>query len=221
MPASLDKLTNEFNVEHKKLGELGNYDNININNFNRADIEIQQRVYCKYDTIGLLEVLIKFRDAVYDFTGLNISDCYTGASLSKKHYFKNHYESSKTPIYKFNRKLDDYIRQSYFGGRNEAFYIGKYTHKKVYYYDFTSLYPAEGRLQLPYGKPTPIPQNSIDYLNGTKDFKNKLGIALKEADETSFWLDVIEETKIYEVPQKLREDCEVLIRLLVSIIKNS
>ena len=172
MPASLDKLTNEFNVEHKKLGELGNYDNININNFNRADIEIQQRVYCKYDTIGLLEVLIKFRDAVYDFTGLNISDCYTGASLSKKHYFKNHYESSKTPIYKFNRKLDDYIRQSYFGGRNEAFYIGKYTHKKVYYYDFTSLYPAEGRLQLPYGKPTPIPQNSIDYLNGTKDFKN-------------------------------------------------
>jgi four helix bundle protein len=55
----------------------------------------------------------------------------------------------------------------------------------------------------------------------TKDFKNKLGIALKEADETSFWLDVIEETNIYEVPSKLREDCEVLIRLLVSIIKNS
>ena len=54
-----------------------------------------------------------------------------------------------------------------------------------------------------------------------KDFKNKLGIALKEADETSFWLDVIEETNIYEVPSKLREDCEVLIRLLVSILKNS
>ena len=25
-----------------------------------------------------------------------------------------------------------------------------------------------------------------------KDFKNKLGIALKEADETLFWLDIIE-----------------------------
>ena len=172
MPASLDKLTNEFNVEHKKLGELGNYDNININNFNRADIEIQQRVYCKYDTRGLLEVLIKFRDAVYDFTGLNISECYTGASLSKKHYFKNHYDVEKTPIYKFSRKMDDYLRQSYCGGRNEAFYIGKYTHKKVYYYDFTSLYPAEGRLQLPYGKPISIPQASIDYINSTKDFKN-------------------------------------------------
>ena len=171
LPASLDKLTNEFNVEHKKLGELGNYDNININNYNRADIEIQQRVYCKYDTIGLLEVLIKFRDAVFNFTGLNITDCYTGASLSKKHFFKNHYDSHKTPIYKFNRKLDDYIRKSYCGGRNEALFIGKKDHK-VYYYDFTSLYPAEGRLQLPYGKPTIIPQNSIDYFNNTKDFKH-------------------------------------------------
>jgi len=55
----------------------------------------------------------------------------------------------------------------------------------------------------------------------TKDFKNKLGIALKEADETSFWLDVIEETKLFEVPSKLRQDCEELIKLLVSIIKNS
>ena len=55
----------------------------------------------------------------------------------------------------------------------------------------------------------------------TKDFKNKLGIALKEADETLFWLDLIEETKVHHVSSKLREDCEVLIKLLVSIIKNS
>jgi len=55
----------------------------------------------------------------------------------------------------------------------------------------------------------------------TKDFKNKLGIALKEADETSYWLDIIEETKIYEVPIGLRSDCEELMKLLVTIIKNS
>lgn len=29
----------------------------------------------------------------------------------------------------------------------------------------------------------------------TKDFKNKLGISLKEADETCYWLDIIGETK--------------------------
>ncbi len=54
----------------------------------------------------------------------------------------------------------------------------------------------------------------------TKDFKNKLGIALKEADETSFWLDIIEETTT-EIPNSLSERCDELIRLLVSIIKNS
>ncbi len=54
----------------------------------------------------------------------------------------------------------------------------------------------------------------------TKDFKNKLGIALKEADETSFWLDIIAETTT-EIPNNLSERCDELIRLLVSIIKNS
>ncbi len=55
----------------------------------------------------------------------------------------------------------------------------------------------------------------------TKDFKYKLGIALKEADETSYWLDIIEETKIYEVPIGLRNDCEELMKILVTIIKKS
>ena len=54
----------------------------------------------------------------------------------------------------------------------------------------------------------------------TKDFKNKLGIALKEADETSFWLDLIEETTM-EIPNNLKFKCEELIKLLVTIIKNS
>lgn len=54
----------------------------------------------------------------------------------------------------------------------------------------------------------------------TKDFKNKLAIALKEADETSYWLDIIEET-IMEIPNELKSKCDELIRLLVTIIKNS
>jgi len=54
----------------------------------------------------------------------------------------------------------------------------------------------------------------------TKDFKNKLAIALKEADETSYWLDIIETTTM-EIPNNLKAKCEELIRLLVTIIKNS
>ncbi|MFD2825138.1 four helix bundle protein [Leeuwenhoekiella polynyae] len=55
----------------------------------------------------------------------------------------------------------------------------------------------------------------------TKDFKNKLGIALKEAEETQYWMQIIEHTGIASVPQELPGNCEELIKLLVSIIKNS
>lgn len=54
----------------------------------------------------------------------------------------------------------------------------------------------------------------------TKDFKNKFGIALKEADETEFWLLVIQAT-IMEIPNDLLSKCNELIRILVKIIKNS
>jgi len=54
----------------------------------------------------------------------------------------------------------------------------------------------------------------------TKDFKNKFGIALKEADETKYWLEILETTG-REVPKDLMEKCEELIRIIVAIVKNS
>lgn len=54
----------------------------------------------------------------------------------------------------------------------------------------------------------------------TKNFKNKLGIALKEAEETDYWLDIIEATT-FKIPNNLQDKCQELIKLLVAIIKNS
>ena len=54
----------------------------------------------------------------------------------------------------------------------------------------------------------------------TKDFKNKFGTALKEADETMYWLEILDETG-REVPKELIDKCDELIRILVAIIKNS
>ena len=54
----------------------------------------------------------------------------------------------------------------------------------------------------------------------TKDFKNKFGIALKEADETKYWLEILEATG-RDVPKDLKQKCKELIRILVAIIKNS
>ena len=103
----------------------------------------------------LLEILEIFSKDVYEATGLNITDCFTGASLSKKHYYKNFYDKRKHPIYHLTRDNDKFIRNSYYGGRNEAHFIGKFN-GRCGYYDFTSLYPSEGRLRLPYGAPTKI-----------------------------------------------------------------
>ena len=53
-----------------------------------------------------------------------------------------------------------------------------------------------------------------------KDFKNKFGIALKEADETIYWLEILEATG-REVPKEMKNKCEELIKILVAIIKSS
>jgi four helix bundle protein len=52
------------------------------------------------------------------------------------------------------------------------------------------------------------------------DFINKMGIALKEAEETEFWMEVIER-KIFQIEIKLKEDLKSIIRILTTIIKSS
>ena len=53
------------------------------------------------------------------------------------------------------------------------------------------------------------------------DFLSKLNIALKEADETDYWLDLLHETKYIDDQQytSIKKDCTELIKLLTSIIK--
>ena len=53
------------------------------------------------------------------------------------------------------------------------------------------------------------------------DFISKLSIALKEADETEYWLDLLHETKYIDDKQfeSLLSDCKELIAILVAIIK--
>ena len=53
------------------------------------------------------------------------------------------------------------------------------------------------------------------------DFLNKLNIALKEADETEYWLDLLHATNYLDDKQfdSLETDCKELIALLVAIIK--
>ncbi len=54
-----------------------------------------------------------------------------------------------------------------------------------------------------------------------KDFINKLSIALKEARESEYWLRLLKESLIITEKEftSLANDCDELIRLLISIMK--
>jgi len=57
----------------------------------------------------------------------------------------------------------------------------------------------------------------------TRDFANKVGVALEEADETAFWLDYIDRLEV--IPPRrlagLRTEADELARILASIRKGS
>lgn len=61
------------------------------------------------------------------------------------------------------------------------------------------------------------------YAQSRKDFISKLNIALKEAGETDYWLDVIYSAEYFTDDEfnSLKADNNELLRLLISIIKKT
>lgn len=57
------------------------------------------------------------------------------------------------------------------------------------------------------------------------DFISKMNIALKEAGETGYWLDLLTETGYIDksniASQSMMNDCQELVKLLMSIVKTS
>lgn len=62
-----------------------------------------------------------------------------------------------------------------------------------------------------------------EHAESKADFIHKMNIALKEANETGYWLLLLKETNFMTVEEyhKIFNQCDELIRLLVSIIKSS
>lgn len=55
------------------------------------------------------------------------------------------------------------------------------------------------------------------------DFRNKMSIALKDANETDYWLNLLQDTGYTseKMFQSLSEDCLELIRMLVATVKTT
>lgn len=72
---------------------------------------------------------------------------------------------------------------------------------------------------------TSIGANISEALEGQskKDFIAKLHIALKEANESKYWINLLQATEYLEVKEEgsLARDLEEIIKLLISIIKTT
>ena len=55
------------------------------------------------------------------------------------------------------------------------------------------------------------------------DFRSKMGIALKEANETDYWLNLLKDTGYLneKMFQSISEDCIELIKMLISTVKTT
>ena len=97
--------------------------------------------------------------------GINITDVLTAASLAKRIFWLKYYDQKNYPIYTLKDSIDSYIRDFYYGGRVEVFHLGKVPSERLYYFDFTSLYPYVGLQDLPYGEP-----EWVDEFDVNRDF---------------------------------------------------
>lgn len=65
--------------------------------------------------------------------------------------------------------------------------------------------------------------HEAEYGQSKADFINKMNIALKEANETDYWLRILKDTDYIEqkIFDSLQSDCKELIAMLVSTVKTS
>ena len=61
------------------------------------------------------------------------------------------------------------------------------------------------------------------YAQSPADFVNKLSIALKECNETLYWLNILKDTEYLKEQEfeNISSDCQELLALLISSIKTS
>ena len=67
------------------------------------------------------------------------------------------------------------------------------------------------------------PDREAEHAESKKDFIHKLAIALKEANESEYWIDLLYQSDYLpkEDFQELSNENKELLRLLISIIKSS
>jgi hypothetical protein len=120
LPKSLETLTIEFEVQHKKLRGL----------------DFKDRIYNEHDCRGLYEVLEQFFDA--------FEICSETIASHAMRVFRSAF--LRRDIYQPNEEIESFVRKAYFGGRCEIY---RYDERELNHYDVNSLFPAAMRENVP------------------------------------------------------------------------
>ena len=133
IPSGLNDLSKMFPIEHPKL--------------DLQDKRLPEQVlkenpelfykYLKHDVLGLQEIIKAFWQSIYDLDGSIGSLPMTLASLSLRLW---RIDLEQTLLPSWNKKLTDFERRSYTGGRVELFKPG--INQNIRTYDINSLYPS-------------------------------------------------------------------------------
>jgi len=172
---SLDSLCKSFEINHKKgifphnfinkdrlfyIGETPDhkyFKNMPINLYNSIksnhwNLKSESLKYLEKDVMGLLEVMIKFNDKIYNLYSLNITNFVTAPKLVVAIFTSNFYTKPNNLKIKMVRgNVEKDIRSAYFSG-NVNVLINKMN--KGFYYDMNSQYPYAMLNDMPISNPS-------------------------------------------------------------------
>jgi len=178
---SLDSLCKSFNIINKKgffphnfinkdnLFYIGDtpphncFKNMPINIYNSIksenwNLKYEALAYLKKDVLGLLEVMLKFNEKIFNKYSLNITNFVTAPKLAVG-IFTSKFYNNDLNIKMVRGNVEKDIRSSYFGGNVNVF-INKID--KGYYYDMNSQYPYAMLNDMPIGNPTFSNDTNLD-----------------------------------------------------------
>jgi len=147
------KFSNKNNLNY--IGDVPNYSYFNnveeFENFSKNakifDFKKYSIDYCMRDVIVTSLFIDKIAKIINEF-GINLKEVYSAPSLSLK-IFEKKFNKDRIKISK-NYKIDNQIRNSYFGGRCEI-YGNPYNYEHIYHYDFSGMYGQCMLEKFPFG----------------------------------------------------------------------
>ena len=175
LKSSLDECAQSFGVEERKIPfnhEWVQFDRLNYKGITPEGFigngefvfKDYAMKYCLNDCLVLFKVLEVFGNKISEFSVPLGVRSYSIPGLAYR-VFKAKFLKDKTLVnLSFNKNINDFIREGYYGGRTEVFmgYIGD---NKGYYYDVKGMYAQAMCKSLPCGIPERISKFTSTWLN--------------------------------------------------------